>query len=304
MRYYILLMVTSMLWASNFVASKFVVGHGHPLVLTDLRWMMAVICLIPIVWWRERKLLPPKKALIPLFLMGISGVVIFNWLQFLALERTTADNTGLISAINPISIAVCSFIILRERLTLRQIGAMMVSLTGVLIVISHGDWEKLSRLHFNSGDLFMLAAVGMWGLYSVAGKIAMRNVSPLLSTLWAGIFGLVVLLPFSFLNFELRDTDAAFWAASLYIGIAATVLAMVFWNIGVQKVGGTRAGIFLNFNPIFTAITAYLLLGEKMNGYQWIGTAIVISGVLLFTLKGKPGAAKGIRAAQAVNAAK
>jgi drug/metabolite transporter (DMT)-like permease len=287
MRYYALLIVTSMLWASNFVAGKFVVGHAHPLVLTDLRWGMAVICLIPFVWWKERKLLPPKRALVPLFCMGLTGVVLFNWFMFLALERTTADNTGLISALNPISIAICSFFFLREKLTVRQIGSMLISLFGVLIVISHGDWHKVAQFHFNSGDLFMLAAVGMWGLYSAAGKLAMKHVSPFLSTLWQGIFGLLVLLPFSLPKFHIEDADLAFWSASVYIGIAATVLAMVFWNIGVQKVGGTRSGVFLNFNPIFTAITAYLLLGEEMNTYQWIGTAVVIGGVLLFTFKGR-----------------
>lgn len=283
MFYYFLLLFTSLLWAGSITAGKFVVGHATPIILTDLRWGLAVILLIPLVWWKEKKLLPPLRALPLLILMGATGMALYNVFMFLALERTTADNTALISALNPLSIALVSFIVLRERLTALQVAAMMLSLFGVLIVISHGDWHKLRSFHFNPGDLFMLFAVLMWGLYAVAGRFSLRYVSPMMSTLWSGIFGLLLLAPVSITQLEIHNPTPVFWASNLYGGIAGTVLAMVFWNIGVQKVGATRSGIFLNFNPIFTAVLAYFLLGEHVNTFQWIGSAVVIGGVLLFT---------------------
>jgi drug/metabolite transporter (DMT)-like permease len=281
--FYALLLCTSMLWAGNFVAGKFLVGHASPMMLTDMRWIAAIACLLPFVWLKEKKVIPPKQALWPLFWMGLTGVVLFNLFMFLALERTSADNVGLLSALNPVSIAIVSFFLLRERMTRRQLIGMIVSFLGVVVVISHGDVMRLLHLHLNAGDLYMLCAVASWGFYSVAGKQAMKYVSPYMSTLWAGIFGVLVLLPFTATSFTIVDPDPAFWIATVYVSVGATVIAMLFWNMGVQKVGGTKSGIFLNFNPIFTALLSFWLLGESMTVVQCIGTVLVISGVYLFT---------------------
>lgn len=283
--YYVLLLCTSLLWAGNFVAGKFSVGHADSMTLTNLRWISATMLLLPIVWLKERRLLPPVRALLPLCLMGLTGVVLFNVFMFFALERTTADNVGLLSALNPVAIAISSFFILRERMTRRQLLAVIVSLFGVLVVISHGNLSKLLRLHFNVGDLWMLAAVAIWGLYSVAGKKAMQLVSPYMSTLWAGIFGSLILIPFNIPTFGIENGTTSFWISVIYMSLGGTVLAMLFWNIGVQAIGGTNSGIFLNFNPIFTAILAFVLLGENMGASQIAGAAIVIAGVYLFTSK-------------------
>ncbi|MFC4769195.1 DMT family transporter [Effusibacillus consociatus] len=283
--FYVLLLCTSILWAGNFVAGKFLVDHASSLTLTNMRWGLAILFLIPIVWKFEKRLLPPKKALLPLFLMGLTGVVFFNIFMFLALERTSADNVGLLSALNPVAIAIVSFFVLREKMSFRQTIGMIVSLMGVVVVISHGDIQRLLHFRLNTGDLFMLAAVGTWGLYSVAGKKAMQYVSPYMSTLWAGIFGVITLLPFNLPSFAVNNPDSAFWIATVYVSIGATVLAMVFWNLGVQRVGGTHSGMFLNFNPIFTAILAYLFIGEHMTAVQVAGTVLVISGVYLFSTR-------------------
>ncbi|WP_422664991.1 DMT family transporter [Aneurinibacillus uraniidurans] len=281
--FYALLLCTSLLWGGNFVAGKFLVGHAGPLVLTEMRWVVALVCLVPLVWFRERKLLPPRAALWPLFWMGVTGVVLFNWFMFMALERTSAGNVGLLSALNPVSIAIVSFFVLREKMSRRQLTGMLISLTGVLVVISRGHLASLLQLKFNVGDLFMLGAVASWGFYSVFGKKAMQYVSPYMSTLWAGVFGSLILVPFILPSPTITAPDTAFWIATAYVSIGATVIAMLFWNIGVQKVGGTKSGIFLNFNPIFTAILSFLFLGERMTAVQLIGTMLVISGVYLFT---------------------
>lgn len=280
--YFGLLLITSMLWAGNFVAGKYLVNHASALTLTDLRWLIAVLFLLPIVWVKERKIIPPKPALIYLFIMGLTGVVLFNVFMFLALERTSSNNAGLLSALNPVAIAIISFLWIREKITVRKVLGMVISFTGVLVVITNGQIQRLLSLEFNSGDLFMLAAVASWGIYSVAGRKAMQYTSPFMSTLWAGIFGVLVLIPINLPNFEIVDPDLSFWIALFYVSVGATVIAMLFWNLGVQKVGGTRSGMFLNFNPIFTAILAYLLLGETMSMMQLLGTAVVIGGVLLF----------------------
>jgi drug/metabolite transporter (DMT)-like permease len=281
--YVLLLLLTSLLWGGNFVVGKSLVGHASPLTLTSLRWMIAIVFLIPMVWFKEKRILPSRKAIVPLFFMGITGVVLFNLFQFLALERTTSTNVGLISTLNTISISVFSFIFLRERINLLQIFSMIISLLGVLLVLSKGKIDQLLAVHFNTGDLWMVIAVCVWGIYSVCSRWAMRTTSPLMSTLYSGIFGLLVLLPFNFFDFTFSNINRSFIQSILYTGVISTVVCMVFWNIGIQKLGSTTSGIFLNFNPVFTAILAFLFLREQLSWIQGIGGFIVILGCFLFS---------------------
>lgn len=291
--YAVLLLFTSLLWGGNFVVGKFLVGHASSLTLTDLRWIIAVVCLIPLVWIREKRILPTKQAVLPLILMGVTGVALFNLFMFWALEKTDATNVGLLSTLNPVSIAIFSFLLIKEKIRPLQIAAMLISFAGVLVVMSKGDMTHLANLHFNAGDLWMLAAVAMWGIYSVCGRWAMKSVSPMMSTLYSGLFGVVLMLPFNLTTFTVQNTSWSFWLSLFYVGVLATVVSMVLWNVGVQKVGATSAGMFLNFNPIFTAILAFLLLDERMTGVQLLGSFIVIAGCYLFSrlknvsLKGK-----------------
>lgn len=278
-----LMLVTSLLWGGNFVVAKTLVAHASPMTLTTVRWFIAVIVLVPLVWWKEKKLVPPKQAIVPLLLMGVTGVALFNIFQFLALERTTSTNAGLISTMNTISIALFSFVLLKEKITKWQLSAMVLSLFGVVLVLSKGDWQLLLDVQLNTGDLWMLAAVCVWGLYSVCSKWAMQTASPLMATLYAGIFGVLLLLPFTSTDFTFTNVNTSFILSMLYTGIISTVVCMVFWNIGVQKLGATTSGIFLNFNPIFTALLAYLFIGENMSWLQGIGGLIVIMGCYLFT---------------------
>ncbi|MFJ7648308.1 DMT family transporter [Lysinibacillus sp. NPDC097279] len=282
-KYYGLLLLTCLLWAGSFVVSKTLVEHASPITLTTLRWIIAVFCLVPIVWWKEKKILPPKNAILPLAFMGLTGVVLFNVLQFLALERTTATNVGLISTLNMVSIAICSVIFLKEKITMLQFFAMSISFCGVLLVLSKGKIDYLLSLKLNAGDLWMLAAVCIWGLYTICSKWAMTKTSALMSTLYSAIFGLIILLPISAPRFTVADINTAFILGLLYTGVLATVLCMLFWNMCVHHIGSTTSGVFLNFNPIFTAILAFLLLGEKMSWMQGIGSVIAIGGCYLFS---------------------
>lgn len=281
--YVFILLLTSFLWGGNFVYSKFLVGHASPITLTILRWLIAIIILLPFVLKKRQKRLPPKNSLLPLFLMGVTGVVFFNIFQFVALSKTSSINAGLLSALNPLSIAASSALFLKEKINVLQIGAMILSLIGVGIVLSKGEINCLLSFHFNIGDLWMLSAVILWGIYSVCGKWAMRNVTPMMATFYSGIFGLLVLLPFNLASFRVTNVDPPFILSLFYTGVVSTVICMLLWNIGVQKIGAAKAGIFLNFNPLFTALLAFFILQEKMNLADLAGIIIVITGCLLFS---------------------
>ena len=281
--YYFLLLFTSFLWGGNFVVGKTLVDHASPVTLTTLRWLIAVLCLIPIVWWKEKSLSVSRKAILPLLLMGITGVVLFNLFQFLALDFTSATNVGLISTLNMFSIALFSFLFLKEKINTWQLGSMLISFIGVLLVLSKGHFEMLFSIGFNKGDLLMVAAVCVWGLYSIVSKWAMKYTTPLMATLYSGVFGVIVLIPLNVHGFTITNLNASFVQSILYTGVVSTVLCMLLWNIGVQKIGATSSGMFLNFNPIFTAFIAFMWLGERLTLIQGVGSVTVIVGCFLFT---------------------
>jgi drug/metabolite transporter (DMT)-like permease len=285
--YYFFLLLTSLLYAGNFVVGKFLIQHTSSLTINELRWGIALIVLIPLVWWKEKRLLPDRRAVIYLILMGLTGIVLFNVFTYSALDFTSPDDVGLLSALNPISIALASFIFLKDRIKKLQSFGMLLSLVGVVVVISHGQWHRLAALHLNVGDLLMLAAVVTWGLFAVAGRKAMQFVSPYMSTLWSSLFGVLIMLPFDLPRIHVENPDASFWGFMLYSAIGGTVIATILWNIGIQQVGPTKSGMFLNFNPIFTAILAFFLLGEGVTVAQVIGTLLVVLGVICFTITGR-----------------
>jgi len=278
-----LLLLTSLIWGGNFVVGKTLVGHASPMTLTTLRWAIAILFLFPLVLWKEKKFFPPRKAILPLIMMGITGVALFNLFQFWALEHTSATNVGLISTLNAISIAIFSSVFLKERLNVFQLFSMLLSFLGVVLVLTKGDMNLLFTMKFNLGDVFMLIAVCIWGLYSVCSRWATKTVSPVMATFYSGVFGLIILIPFNLTDFTISKVDTAFVVSILYTGVISTVLCMIFWNIGVQKIGAITAGIFLNFNPIFTTILAFIILDEKLSWIQGIGSVIVIIGCYLFT---------------------
>ena len=158
----------------NFVVGKSLVDHASPMTLTNLRWMIAIVCLLPMVWFKEKKILPPRTAILPLILMGISGVALLTSFNF-SIRKTSATNVGLISTLNAISIALFSVLFLKEKVNTLQILSMILSFFGVILVLLKGDFSLLFSLHFNSGDLWMIAAVCIWGIYSVCSKWATKQ---------------------------------------------------------------------------------------------------------------------------------
>lgn len=283
-KYYFFLLATCIGWAGNFIVSKYLVQQASPLTITSLRWIIATIFLLPVVLWIDKTLRIPIKAIFPLFCMGMTGVVFNNIFQFIALQTTSATNAGLLSALNMISVAFFSFIIFKERIRFPQLLAACLSFFGVLIVLTKGNVVALLHWQVNPGDLWMLAAILMWGLYTAASRWAMTFTSPLTAIFYSGIFGLVVLLPINAPTFTVEHVSPSFIAAISYTAIISTVLCMLLWNICVKKVGALTSGLFLNFNPVFSALLAIIFLKEHLTAAQVIGTGVVILGCCLFVL--------------------
>lgn len=286
----ILLILATVLWGGNFVIGRAVAGDIPPVTLAFLRWIVAFIVFFPIAFSRTKKEWPLlKKNLGAVLILALTGVAAFNTLVYIGLHYTTSINASLMNSTTPIMIYILSFLLLKERLSKFQIVGTLLSLIGVLFIISGGSIESFLNFSFNKGDLIVLVAVFCWSIYSLlikkyAGKL------PGYSTFLVTIaIGAIMLLPFTIYE-NMTSEQAIVWSAStigaiFYVGIIASIVAFLSWNSGVVALGPNRAGIYLNFIPVFAALFAVIFLNEQLLIAQVLGGITVVAGVIISTIK-------------------
>src|SRR5580692_743925 len=165
---YLLLSITALCWAGNAIVGRLAAGHIAPVTLSFLRWALAFLIILPFAWKHLKRDWATIRARLGTMIgLSIIGISAFNTLQYWALEHTQALNTLLLQSAGPLFVAVWSLILLGVRLTLAQAGGIALSLTGVLVILLHGDLATLASIEFNKGDIIFTVALVFFGLYSV-----------------------------------------------------------------------------------------------------------------------------------------
>ena len=165
---YLLLVLTTLFWSGNFVLGRAVHAVFTPFTLSFWRWAVALAILLPFVWSSLRRQKPLLRRHGPiLFLLSVLGVVNFNTFVYIGLQSTTATNAVIMLSVTPVLIVALSFLLLRQTVTGWQALGIAVSLAGVLVIVGRGELQSLLARRFNFGDLWILAAVFSWALYSV-----------------------------------------------------------------------------------------------------------------------------------------
>lgn len=288
---YLLLVLPPLCWAGNFVIGRAVHGAVPPAALTFWRWMVAAAILLPMTGaslWRQRLHLRPHLGL--LSLLAFAGVLLFQYAVYVGLQTTPAITGTLIIAVIPVVIPLFAFGLDGARIDRRQALGIVLSLAGVCVIILKGDPTTLSHFDESPGEIWLLAAVVAWALYSVLIRRRPPELAPPALLLAIVCLGLVMTLPLY--GWELATTGGfeLTWQAALaigYVGTFASVIAFLCWNEGVSRLGPARAGLFIHLMPIFTAILAMLFLGERLHLYHAVGIALVLAGITLSSI-GRP----------------
>ena len=280
---YILLMLTDMFYEGNLVVGKPVTNEIPPIFLSFIRYIIALIAVLPL-GLREFKQHQSvfKKEWKAIIALSISGIVLFNIFVYTALQYTTAINAGIMEASTPVFTLLLSIILLKESVDRRQFIGIVISLIGVILIVTKGSLAVITGLEFNRGDIFMLAAMISWSFYSIFIKRHMWKFPAYGVLIVLFIVSLVFFTPMLALEWDQIKTIS--WSpltivGVLYLGIFPSLLALIAFNIGVRELGPTRASVFLNLVPVFTLIGAVLFLNEKATWLQIGGTILVISGV-------------------------
>ena len=221
-----------------------------------------------------------------LFLLALTGVALFQSLIYLGLRTTTAVNAVLLNSSAPLFMLMCSWAIERERGTLRQVAGMLISLAGILVILSRGEAANLLGLDLHAGDAWILLAMPIWGVYSVLLKRRPPEVGGVVFLFVISVIGVLLLAPFAALDAlraPLHWPGAEAAAAVLYTSLAASVGAFICWNRGVAVVGANTAGFTLHLLPAFGTVLAMIFLGESFHAFHAAGIAIILLGVIVAT---------------------
>lgn len=281
---YFLLTVTTLIWGGNAVAGKIAAGHVSPFLLTLLRWTFACLALLPFAFPHLKKDWPEiRKHLLFLMLLGATGFACFNNLMYLSLNYTTAINVAIEQASMPLIVFGFNYLLFRTATTLFQTLGYLITLAGVAVTVTKGNLFSLGGYELNIGDLFMLAAIAFYGIYSVL----IRNKPDIHLFSFMFVLGFSALLAtIPFVAYEVAtDTllwpDLTGWGVVMYAALLPSLVSQLFWVMGLEKIGSNSGGVFVNLVPVFGAILAILILGENFEAYHGIGLILVLGGVTL-----------------------
>jgi len=283
-----LLVLANLFWAGNIVLGRGVAGHVPPITLAYWRWTGAFIIAFGFAWPYLKKDAPNLlRYWRMMLLLSATGIATYNTMSYIGLTSTTALNVLLLQSAGPLVIIVWAFALFGDRPTLRQAAGVLVSLFGVAIIAAHGSLETLLHLSLNRGDVWILVAMLIYGVY--AAMFRRRPAAHPLSFLVATMgIGSMMILPFyvwEMAQGSRIEGGLPSFLAMAYIAVFPSFIAYLFFNRGIELIGAARAGQSWHLMPVFGSILAVLFLGETFYVYHAIGIAMICAGILLASIK-------------------
>jgi len=285
-RPYLLLSLTSLFWAINIVLGRMVAGDIPPLLLAFLRWGGAALIVLPFAWKGLVRDWPVIRRNLPLIAaLSATGIGGYNALAYWGLFYTEALNALLIQSTGPLLIAIWGFALWGDRLSPRQLGGILTSLFGVMVIICRGDVVHLAQLKLNPGDIITFLALIIYGLYAalLRKRPEIHQLSFLTTTI---IGGTLFLAPFAvgeFLAGPRMNVTPTTFAVVFYVALFPSLIAYMFFVRGVELIGPNRASPFFHLMPVFGSVIAIVFLGEQPQLFHAVGFALVLTGVFAAT---------------------
>ncbi|MEO6254761.1 MAG: DMT family transporter [Ferruginibacter sp.] len=285
-----LAVLATLLWSVNFIIAKGITRSINPISLSFYRWLIASIVIMPfaikqfISQWRA-----VQTAWQYLFWASLTGVAFFNTFVYIGAHYTSAINLALIGTTSsPIMSVAFARIFLKEKIGPLKFAGMILCAIGVLFLLSKGSFQNLLHLHFGTGDLWVLLAAFSFAVYNTLVKKKPATISPVNFLFTSFSLGTMMMLPF-FL-YELNHSAPVEWSGHvifsvLYLGIIASVICFLIWNMAIDKLGAGRTALFGNLIPVFSSIEAAFILQEDFTWIHITSMSIVFAGILLANLR-------------------
>ena len=295
---YLLLTAAVLFWAMNWIAGRALRDDVPAYSLAFWRWMNASLVLLPFTWRHLVRGWPTMRRSWPIMLaLGMFGTSFGALTTYIGLKYTTAVSGSMINSFVPVVIIAISWAFLGHRLRASQWAGVVISLVGVLAIIGRGDPMVILTLAFNVGDLWICGSLLLWALYTVCLRWRPPGLHPLGLLGAIAIIGVAAMLPVYLwsLSKGLHITWTVGAVAGLaYVGVFPSVLAYIFWNNAVARVGPNKAGMFMHLMPVFASLLAIIFLGERLHLFHAAGMAMILGGIWLTSRTYNPEAEAGL----------
>ncbi len=299
----LLLVIPPLMWAGNAVVGRMMQGVVPPVTLNFLRWTLAFALLLP---FAGRVLRPGPDGLWPHWrrfaLLGLLGVGCYNAFQYVALKTSTPMNVTLVAASMPVWMLLLGRVFYGVAISRRAALGALLSLSGVAVVLSHGELDHLLAVKLVPGDGWMLLASLLWAWYSwllvrprpgtepahiKADWAAFLLAQIVMGVMWSGLFaaGEWLTLPPAAEGQPAIQWGWPLVAALVYVAVGPSLVAYRCWGAGVARVGPALASFFNNLTPLFAALLSATLLGEPPRLYHALGFVLIVGGILVSSRK-------------------
>ena len=287
---YILLILTTLFWSGNFIVGKAASTYEiPPFSLNFYRWLFAGLILLP---FTLNEILKNKKYILDnisfFIILGVTSITIFNSTVYYSLYYMQVISGVLMISTIPVWIMFISSILGIEKTNRFQIFGVILSLLGVLFIITKSNLEIIRNLDFNKGDLIMATGMFAWALYSSLLKKKTYEISQITLLEVVIITGLIFLIPIYILEMNYGNQivlGKPFILTLSYVVIFPGLASFFFWIKGIGIIGANRAGVFLHLMPVFGSIMAIFLFDEKFMFYHLLGAIFIIAGITLSNKK-------------------
>ena len=278
--------LAAIIWSGNFIIAKALNNKIPPFSLNFYRWFIASLIILPFAlkqFSSQWKMV--KQSWQYLFWAALTGIVFFNSFVYIGAHYTSAINLALIGTTSsPIMAVVFARIFLKEKIGWMKLAGMILCSIGVLFLLLKGNFQNLLSLNFSTGDLWSLAAACSFAVYNTLVKKKPAGITPV-NFLFI-IFSLGTLILFPFYIWELNHYPTVTFSSDiifsvLYIGIGASVICFLIWNIAIGKLGAGRTALFGNLIPVFSSIEAAIILHENFTWVHITSMLIIFTGLLL-----------------------
>lgn len=291
-----------LLWASNAIVGRLSVAGGAPLVspltLNFLRWAVMLAILIPVIWLAERRAPRAETTLGAIarhwriFLaFGLLAIASYNSLQYVALRTSTAINVTLIAASGPLFTIVIGRLFFAEPAPRRAWLGAALSLVGVLVVLTGGEFERVHGLRFVPGDLLMIVATIVWALYSWLLRRHRPDLPVLTFLLLQTGFGVALSLPLVGVEWLSGDFVVALSGATLavvlWVATGPSLIAYWCWDRGVAEAGPLLPMFFANLTPLVAALMSAALLREPPHAFHGVAFLFIVGGIVVAQRRGR-----------------
>lgn len=280
-----MLWILPMLLSSNYIIAKMADGVIPPNSLALGRWLVAAILMLPLVWRQKQYILDVSKdEWFQWLVLGFFGVYICGSFVYIGAKTTSANNMSIIYSSTPIGVAVGGAVFLRERINFRQVIGTFLSFFGVLFIISRGHMTSLLGVGLVEGDFWIAAAAMSWVFYTILQKRWITRLSDLQRLFCVAIFGVLILCPFSVLEFWRDGSSWLSWRAGTLIlaaGFVPSLISYLAYAFLLNQLGASKAALVLYLSPVYSAGLAWLVLGESPQWFHWVGAGCVLPSIYL-----------------------